>query len=208
VTLSPDWNLLSASDSHLLSEPALAADTERCIRGWRPGKGYFIFLVSTGSRSSFDVQRFCDHANFGYRSKCQAVDVAPVSAHGAWQKKCTTQLAGFEILCLGFTAPSGLDRPMKTPFDSIESAQEYMVLLREAVADAKGNAETDILAEEGSKLPRRLDALRLVSYKLDKLEQHVKASCRLLNDLRTLRRLLLEERSEATVASHGVEAKV
>jgi len=39
-----------------------------------------------------------------------------------------------------------------------------------------------------------LEALRLVSFKLDKLEQHVKNSCRLLNDLRTLRRLLLDER--------------
>jgi len=33
---------------------------------------------------------------------------------------------------------------------------------------------------------------------LDKLEQHLKVSARLLNDLRTLRRLLLEERSEST----------
>ena len=43
---------------------------------------------------------------------------------------------------------------------------------------------------------RRLEALRLVSFKLDKLEQHVKSGRRLLNDLRTLRRLLLDEREE------------
>jgi hypothetical protein len=34
----------------------------------------------------------------------------------------------------------------------------------------------------------------LVSFKLEKLEQQVKNSRRLLNDLRTLRRLLLDER--------------
>jgi len=34
-----------------------------------------------------------------------------------------------------------------------------------------------------------LQALRIVEFKLDKLEQHLKTSSRLLNDLRTLRRL-------------------
>jgi hypothetical protein len=42
-----------------------------------------------------------------------------------------------------------------------------------------------------------LQALRLVQYKLEKLEQYLRSSSRSLNDLRTLRRLLLEERSEA-----------
>jgi hypothetical protein len=41
-----------------------------------------------------------------------------------------------------------------------------------------------------------LQALRIVEFKLDKLEQHLKTSSRLLNDLRTLRRLLLDERAE------------
>ncbi|HZQ95676.1 MAG TPA: hypothetical protein VFA67_11745 [Candidatus Sulfotelmatobacter sp.] len=85
---------------------------------------------------------------------------------------------------------------MNTPFDTIESAQEFLALLREAVDEAKNNAAADIAAEADLSTPRRLDALRLVTYKLDKLDQHVKVSCRLLNDLRTLRRLLLEERSQ------------
>lgn len=84
---------------------------------------------------------------------------------------------------------------MKTPFDSIEGAQEYLALLREAVEEAKQSADSDILAENQSKTSRRVDALRIVVYKLDKLEQHVKSSCRLLNDLRSLRRLLLDERA-------------
>jgi|SRR5579863_4071936 len=85
----------------------------------------------------------------------------------------------------------------QTAFDTIESAQEFLVLLREAVDEAKRTSEADIL-EPGLKEGRQLDAVRLVLYKLDKLEQHLKVSARLLNDLRTLRRLLLEERSEST----------
>lgn len=84
----------------------------------------------------------------------------------------------------------------QTAFDTIESAQEFLVLLREAVDEAKASSEADIL-EPGLKEGRQLDAVRLVLYKLDKLEQHLKVSARLLNDLRTLRRLLLEERSES-----------
>jgi hypothetical protein len=93
---------------------------------------------------------------------------------------------------------------MTTHFDTIESAQEFLVLLREAVNDAKSSADADIVAEAESEATRRLSALRLVSYKLEKLEQHLKASGRLLNDLRTLRRLLLEERSEAAAVRQAV----
>jgi hypothetical protein len=54
--------------------------------------------------------------------------------------------------------------------------------------------EADIAAASELKQSRRTEALRLVLYKLQKLEEHVQASGRLLNDLRTLRRLLLQER--------------
>lgn len=86
---------------------------------------------------------------------------------------------------------------MNTPFETIESAQEFLALLREAVDDARSNVGVDMIAETNLGSTRRLDALRLVSYKLEKLEQHLKASGRLLNDLRTLRRLLLDERLES-----------
>jgi hypothetical protein len=64
----------------------------------------------------------------------------------------------------------------ETPFDSIESSHEYIVMLSEANAG------------------RRKQALQLVSFNLSKLNSHITASRRVLNDLRTLRRLLLEER--------------
>jgi F0F1-type ATP synthase membrane subunit b/b' len=77
-----------------------------------------------------------------------------------------------------------------TPFESIESTQEFMELLLEAIDDASEEVQKDMEdAEE-----RRREALLLVSHKLEKLSQHVTSSRRILNDLRTLRRLLLDER--------------
>jgi hypothetical protein len=94
---------------------------------------------------------------------------------------------------------------MNSAFDTIESAQEFLTLLREAVEESKQNVDSDILSN--SKTPRHLDALRLAMYKLEKLDHHVKVSCRLLNDLRTLRRLLLEEREAAVGADREFETK-
>lgn len=85
----------------------------------------------------------------------------------------------------------------ETPFDSIEGAQEYLALMIETVIEARQSAEADMALNGNSQLPRRQEALRLVLYKLEKLEQHIKVSRRLLNDLRTLRRLLFEERTQA-----------
>ncbi|PYV99507.1 MAG: hypothetical protein DMG89_07380 [Acidobacteria bacterium] len=86
---------------------------------------------------------------------------------------------------------------MNNPFESIESAQEYFQYLAEAILEAKESVRTDIAANSTPELRRRQEALKLALYKLDRLEQHTKSSRRLLNDLRTLRRLLLEERVEA-----------
>jgi hypothetical protein len=87
----------------------------------------------------------------------------------------------------------------QTPFDSVESAHEYIRLLREAIADAKREVAADISAA-GENPDRRVEAQRLVHYKLEKLEQHLHGSSRLLNDLRTLRRLLFEERAARAAA--------
>jgi len=85
-------------------------------------------------------------------------------------------------------------RKPETPFDTIENAQEYLQLLLEAISEGRKDIAADLTAAEHSKLERRIDALRLVEFKLEKLEQHLRSSSRDLNDLRTLRRLLLEER--------------
>jgi len=95
---------------------------------------------------------------------------------------------------------SPLDYQFERPFDNIESAREYLALLSRELDAAKQETQADIAREADSQIPRRRDALRLVVYTLEKLEQHIKVSRRLLNDLRTLRRLLLEERTDPVVA--------
>ena len=82
-----------------------------------------------------------------------------------------------------------------SPFDSIESAHEFVALFAEAVREAKQEVETDIQRESDSESPRRLDALRTALYSMEKLELHMNKSRRILNDLRSLRRLLFEERT-------------
>ena len=54
--------------------------------------------------------------------------------------------------------------------------------------------EADIAVAEAEGAERRKQALQLVSYNLAKLSLHITASRRIMNDLRTLRRLLLAER--------------
>jgi len=88
--------------------------------------------------------------------------------------------------------------PVQTPFDSVENAQQYVHLLLDAIIEARQEIDADLAATNGARLERRLQALRLVQFKLSKLESHLQNSSRLLNDLRTLRRLLLDERAEAT----------
>ncbi len=82
----------------------------------------------------------------------------------------------------------------ETPFDNIESALEYVNHLLEATGEAQDQIKREILRAANPQLARRKQALQLVNYKLDKLSSHIAASRRILNDLRTLRRLLLEER--------------
>ena len=84
----------------------------------------------------------------------------------------------------------------RKPFDSIEGSLEYVSLLREAVQTAKDAVEAEAVRASSEAAARRLEALQLVAYKLDRLGWHVDASRRLLNDLRTLRRLLLVERQD------------
>lgn len=82
----------------------------------------------------------------------------------------------------------------ESPFGSIESALEYVSYLLEATQEAQGHIETEITLAADLKFARRKQALQIVNYKLGKLYSHIAASRRILNDLRTLRRLLLEER--------------
>jgi hypothetical protein len=90
----------------------------------------------------------------------------------------------------------------ETPFDSVEGAQEYIKLLNQTIIEAQQSVEADLNAGGMGGDAKQLEALRLVFYNLEKLSQHLKAGSRILNDLRTLRRLLLQERrSRAAVVA-------
>jgi hypothetical protein len=88
---------------------------------------------------------------------------------------------------------------VETPFDSIENAHQYLSLLLEAAHEGRDAVAIDLAPAGDSRYERRTAILRLVSYNLEKLEKHVKISRRILNDLRMLRRLLLEERTTAAL---------
>ena len=67
-------------------------------------------------------------------------------------------------------------------------------MLAEALDEARRDVEEEIAIAEREGADRRKQALLLVSYNLAKLNLHITTSRRLLNDLRSLRRLLLAER--------------
>jgi hypothetical protein len=89
-----------------------------------------------------------------------------------------------------------MSRDCGKAFDSIESAHDFVGLLAEAVREAKKDIDADVQKGATNEAARRqVEALRMASYSLAKLEIHMSRSSRILNDLRTLRRLLNEERT-------------
>jgi hypothetical protein len=86
-----------------------------------------------------------------------------------------------------------------SPFDSIEDAHDFVTLLAQTIFQARLEIESDIQRESGANFPRRVEALKLALYTLTKLQFHMGRSRRILNDLRTLRRLLFEERTLGTL---------
>lgn len=98
-----------------------------------------------------------------------------------------------------------MEHRIETPFDSIENAQQYIKLLGEAVEQAQCDIDKEIIVATDRMSYRRLQALRMVEYNLDKLKRYLTGSGRALNDLRSLRRLLHEERPATTgTVSHKV----
>lgn len=80
------------------------------------------------------------------------------------------------------------------PFESIEDTQEFIALLCEAIDDAAREIESETVLAQAEKLPRRIEALNLAAFKLAQLKVHVSKSRRIVNDLRTIRRLMISER--------------
>ena len=93
-----------------------------------------------------------------------------------------------------------------TPFDSIEGSYQYVDMLAEAIAEAKQDVDEEVALAEKESANRRKQGLLLVSYNLAKLEGHMTASRRILNDLRTLRRVLMSERQPAKTVVRATQA--
>jgi hypothetical protein len=81
------------------------------------------------------------------------------------------------------------------PFSSIESAIEFMRVLAETILEAQTdlNHEHQLAVSEGQE--RRARGIALAQFKLKSLTANVHRSRRALNDLRMLRRLILDERA-------------
>ncbi len=94
----------------------------------------------------------------------------------------------------------------ESPFENIENAQEYVDLLLEALHESRKDVDKDLAETGGNGATRRRDALLLVAHQLNLLSMHLAKSSRILNDLRSLRRLLLEERGLAAPAVPVKEA--
>jgi uncharacterized membrane protein YccC len=79
----------------------------------------------------------------------------------------------------------------ETPFDNVDGAHEYVGLLLETVRQARAEVVQDLDEAQAERAARRVEALQMVAWKLERLETQLLASRHLLNDLRRLRRLLL-----------------
>jgi hypothetical protein len=88
-----------------------------------------------------------------------------------------------------------MDAAPTRPFDSIESAHEFIALLEGSIEDAIRDVRQHAQSATANKDDRGEQALTLALYKMNQLASHMQKSRRILNDLRTIRRLLFQERS-------------
>lgn len=83
---------------------------------------------------------------------------------------------------------------IEQPFDSIESAYDFMNVLAETVLSSIQDLHRDYQLAISEGQVRRARAIELALFKARTLNCYVHKSRRTLNDLRTIRRLILNER--------------
>ena len=83
---------------------------------------------------------------------------------------------------------------IEQPFESIESAHDYMDILAATILEVMGELQRDRDHARRAGELRRAQAIDLAIFKLKMLGCYVFKSRRALNDLRILRRLILNER--------------
>ncbi len=81
------------------------------------------------------------------------------------------------------------------PFDSIESAHDFLDILAATILDATKDVNNDYHIAMSGGEERQAKATALALFKLKVLSCHIHKARRTLNDLRMIRRLLLSERT-------------
>jgi hypothetical protein len=76
------------------------------------------------------------------------------------------------------------------PFQSIESAHDFMLVLENAIVDAQGELQRMLDDANSASDGRRTEAVRLAVFKISQLQIHTRKSRRILNDLGLIRSLL------------------
>jgi hypothetical protein len=81
-----------------------------------------------------------------------------------------------------------LEHDAVQPFETIESAHEFMMVLESVIAEAQSELQAMLndVSDE-----RRTEALRLALFKISQLDSHTRKSRRILNDLGLIRSLLV-----------------
>jgi hypothetical protein len=87
-----------------------------------------------------------------------------------------------------------MNAELNKPFESIESAHEFVALLEESIREAADDVRGHLREAEAARDERQVRALNLALYKLTLLAANMHKSRRALNDLRSIRRLLFTER--------------
>lgn len=97
-----------------------------------------------------------------------------------------------------------MNAELNKPFESIESAHEFIALLEESIREAADDVRGHLRDAEAASDERQVRALNLALFKLTQLASNMHKSRRALNDLRSIRRLLFTER-ELDEAFESVE---
>ena len=125
---------------------------------------------------------------------CPATQVRVVRT-GSWEAVAPPREGDLRISRATSGMIKSMDAKLSRPFESIESAHEFIVLLEESIEEAIQDVQGHLQEARTDDDPRRVEALNLAQYKMSQLSSHMHKSRRALNDLRTIRRLLFGERS-------------
>lgn len=89
----------------------------------------------------------------------------------------------------GVTATPGTDERPGDRFGTVERSRDYVAELLQVIEATASDVREELRQASGGEARWR-EAFQVVAYKLEKLDSHIRASQRLLNDLVALRHLV------------------